>query len=223
MANLRIKTGSGADAYLAGSGAGTDADPFVPTNAITAADPLEVAGPLTDDELRAAAVAVTGPLTDTQLRAQLLGVYGPLTDSQLRATAVEVAGPLTKAQLDQSVVTVTGNLDLAQEVVEMLSYVVYWPETFEGDVEVIAAPGASLQIVVDEIFFQNEMDVPCNIVLSSGGSTYRRVRLVHDGDWMQWVFPAGKELRLPANSNLVINKAGLTQLGMILRTRFESV
>jgi hypothetical protein len=175
MANLRIKTGSGADAYLAGSGAGTDADPFVPTNVIVADAPLEV------------------------------------------------TGPLTKAQLDQSVVTVTGNLDLAPEVVPMFSYVSYSPQSFEGDLEIIAAPGAGLRIVVDEIFFQNEMGVPCNIVVKSGGSTYRRVRLVGDGDWMQWVFPTGKELRLPENSNLAINKAGLTQLGIILRTRLESV
>lgn len=50
--------------------------------------------PLTDDELRAAAVDVdTGlsqPLTDTQLRATAVPVSGPVTDTQLRASAVPV-------------------------------------------------------------------------------------------------------------------------------------
>ncbi len=67
---------------------------------------LPVTGPLTDTQLRAAAVpvsltsvpshAVTGPLTDAQLRASAVPISGTvstggLTDTQLRATAVPIS------------------------------------------------------------------------------------------------------------------------------------
>lgn len=60
---------------------------------------ITVDGPVTDAQLRAAAVPVSGPLTDTQLRAAAVPVSGPLTDTQLRATPVPVSGGLTDAQL----------------------------------------------------------------------------------------------------------------------------
>jgi hypothetical protein len=41
--------------------------------------------------------AVSGPLTDTQLRAAAVPVSGPLTDTQLRATAVPVSGTFWQA------------------------------------------------------------------------------------------------------------------------------
>lgn len=68
---------------------------------------VAVSGPLTDTQLRAAAVPVSGPLTDVQVRATPLpvsgtvgvsgtvAVTGPLTDTQLRATPVPV-GDLNK-------------------------------------------------------------------------------------------------------------------------------
>jgi len=61
--------------------------------------PVDVLGPLTDTELRAAAVPVLGPLTDTELRATSVPVLGPLTDTELRATSVPVIGPLTDTEL----------------------------------------------------------------------------------------------------------------------------
>lgn len=50
---------------------------------------------------------VSGPLTDTQLRAAAVPVSGPLTDSQLRATPVPVTGTLatTQGYADGSVYT----------------------------------------------------------------------------------------------------------------------
>lgn len=71
---------------------------------------LSVTGPLTDAQLRAAAVPVTGGLTDTQLRAAAVPVSGPLTDTQLRATAVPVSGPLTDTQLRASAVPVVSSV-----------------------------------------------------------------------------------------------------------------
>jgi len=209
MATLQVKDGSGTEKHLAGSGAGTENDPFVALHQVT--------GPLTNAELRAAAVEVE------VVNAGAIGVTGPLTNAELRAAAVEVEGPLTKAQLDQSVVTVTGELSYAPTVIEMLSGVSWLPHSFEGDLQVLAPPGATLQVVIDELFFQNEEDVPCVIVLKSGGSTYRRLRLVADGDFVHWLFPAGKELRLPANGDLTINRAGETQVGYMMRYRFETV
>lgn len=96
-----------------------------------AGNPLPVSGPLTDAQLRAAAVPVaiqaadlaaletiqvgnfpasqpvTGPLTDSQLRATAVPVSGPLTDTQLRASAVPVSGPLTDTQLRAAAVPVS--------------------------------------------------------------------------------------------------------------------
>ncbi len=75
-----------------------------------------VSGPLTDTELRAAAVPVSGPLTDTELRAASVPVSGPLTDTELRASAVPVdgsgvtqpvSGPLTDTELRASEVPVS--------------------------------------------------------------------------------------------------------------------
>lgn len=64
--------------------------------------PLPVAGPLTDTQLRAAAVPVTvGNFPSTQ------PVSGPLTNTQLRASAVPVSGPLTDAELRASAIPVT--------------------------------------------------------------------------------------------------------------------
>jgi hypothetical protein len=62
-----------------------------------------VAGPLTDAQLRAAAVPVSGtfwqatqpvsgPLTNAELRAADLPVSGPLTNAELRATPIPVSG-----------------------------------------------------------------------------------------------------------------------------------
>jgi hypothetical protein len=100
----RVKISHGAD------GSAVDA---------SSTNPLPVAGPLTDTQLRASAVPVLGtvtadtglaqPLTDAQLRASTVPISGtitantglvqPLTDAELRATAVTVTGPLTDAQL----------------------------------------------------------------------------------------------------------------------------
>jgi len=65
--------------------------------------PLPVFGPLTDAQLRAAAVPVSGPLTDAQLRALAVPVSGPLTDAQLRALAV-----LTDPRPATNTIVVTG-------------------------------------------------------------------------------------------------------------------
>jgi hypothetical protein len=75
---------------------------------VSAGNPLPVAGPLTDTQLRAAAVPVSGPLTDGQLRAAAIPVSGPLTDAQIRAAALPVSGPLTDAQLRAAAIPVSG-------------------------------------------------------------------------------------------------------------------
>jgi len=86
--------------------------------------PVAVTGPLTDAQLRAAAVSVSGPLTDAQLRAAAVvvdgsavvqPVSGPLTDAQLRAAAVPVGVdelPLPDgAATDETLVRAADSLD----------------------------------------------------------------------------------------------------------------
>lgn len=84
---------------------------------------VPVSGPITDGQLRATPVPVSGPLSDTQLRATpvpisdgggSLTVDGPLTDAQLRNTAVPVSGPLTDGQLRATPVPVSGPLSDTQ-------------------------------------------------------------------------------------------------------------
>lgn len=83
---LRIADGNGTD----------EADVVAGRLSVT----TQHAQPLTNAELRAAAVPVAGPLTDAQLRAAALPVAGPLTDAQLAARLpLPVTGPLTSAEL----------------------------------------------------------------------------------------------------------------------------
>jgi len=79
---------------------------------------VPVSGPLTDTQLRAAAVPVSGPLTDTQLRASAVPVSGPLTDTQLRAAAVPVVGSVpTRTPTTTSITsTTTSTLILAANI-----------------------------------------------------------------------------------------------------------
>jgi hypothetical protein len=91
---------------------------------------VPVSGPLTDAQLRAAAVPISaaalplpagaataarqdtldGHLTDGSQRVGgTVAVTGPLTDTQLRASAVPVSGPLTDTQLRASRVPVDGS------------------------------------------------------------------------------------------------------------------
>lgn len=58
-------------------------------------------------------LAVTGPLTDVQLRAAAVPVSGPLTDAQLRAAAVPVTGTFWQSiQPVSGTVGVSGNVDV---------------------------------------------------------------------------------------------------------------
>lgn len=130
----RVKIGIGTD------GSATDvssSNPMPVTGTVTANTGLSQ--PLTDAQLRAAAVPVsgtffqatqpvsiaasvpvTGPATDAQLRATPLPISGtvtantglsqPLTDAQLRASAVPVSGPLTDTQLRATAIQIQGTV-----------------------------------------------------------------------------------------------------------------
>lgn len=80
---------------------------------VDAAPSTAVTGPLTDTQLRAAAVPVSGPVTDAQLRAAAVPVSGPVTDAQLRAAAVPVSGPATDAQLRAVPLPVSGSVSVS--------------------------------------------------------------------------------------------------------------
>jgi hypothetical protein len=78
---------------------------FQATQPVSIASSVPVTGPLTDAQLRASTVPISGtvtantgltqPLTDTQLRAAAVPVSGPLTDAQLRATAIQIQGTVS--------------------------------------------------------------------------------------------------------------------------------
>lgn len=87
--------------------AGTTVSGTVAVSNLPATQP--VSGPLTDAQMRAAAVPVSGPATDAQMRASALAVSGPLTDAQVRATALPVSGPLTDAQARATPLEVTNH------------------------------------------------------------------------------------------------------------------
>jgi hypothetical protein len=93
------------------------------TPAVSISGTAAVSGPLTDTQLRAAAVPVSGPLTDTQLRATALPVTGtffqatqPISGSvSITGTPTvtisgtpTVSGPLTDTQLRATAVPVSG-------------------------------------------------------------------------------------------------------------------
>lgn len=64
----------------------------LPTGAATAANQVtEISGLSSIDGRLAGTLAVSGPLTDAQMRAAAVPVSGPLTDVQLRAAAVPVS------------------------------------------------------------------------------------------------------------------------------------
>lgn len=130
---------------------------------------LTVDGPLTDAQLRAAAVPVSdgggsltvdGPLTDAQLRAAAVPisdgggsvtvdgtfwqatqpVSGPLTDTQLRATAVPVSGPLTDAQLRATAVPVSIAATIGVDVTDEATREVGRNRIWDGTDEMTVLP-----------------------------------------------------------------------------------
>jgi hypothetical protein len=100
------------------------------TQPVSIAATVNVSGPLTDAQLRAAAVPVSGTFwqaTQPVSIASTVAVSGPLTDGQLRASAVPisgtvtanagsgtfaVSGPLTDAQLRAGAVPVSGTVTI---------------------------------------------------------------------------------------------------------------
>lgn len=117
--NIILNLGSGGDTTRAEDIAGVkipvvkihNGADGVDGGSVTAANPLSVSGPLTDAQLRAAAVPVS--LTSTTITGSV-AVTGPLTDAQLRATAVPISGTvavsnpgLTDVQLRASAVPVS--------------------------------------------------------------------------------------------------------------------
>ena len=132
----RVKIGVGTDGVAVDV---SSSNPMPVSGTVTANTGLSQ--PLTDAQLRAAAVPISGtvtantglsqPLTDAQLRAAAVPVSGPLTDAELRATAVPISGtvtantglsqPLTDAQLRASSVPVSGTFFQATQPVSAAS------------------------------------------------------------------------------------------------------
>ena len=233
MSNLQVKDAAGANKHLKASGAGTDADPYIPqhlesnsaailaalgapltvSGAVTVAAGVVTTGGLTDDELRASPVEVTGtvtangPLTDAQLRAGAVAVTGPLTDTQLRAAAVPVSGTVTANPAARTLTAAVGTAASA------------------GDNTVVAAPGAGLRVVLVEVQLQLEASTATVGLLKDGaaGATVLRWRGVNDGDGIVKQFPIDARLKLSTNTAAVLNLSGANQVGYTIYYYTEAV
>lgn len=222
MSNLQVKDAAGANKHLKSSGAGTDADPYIPqhlesnsaailtalggpltvSGAVTVAAGVVTTGGLTDDELRASPVEVsgtvaTGALTDAQLRASAVPVSGPLTDTQLRAAAVPVSGTVTANPTPRTVTVAAGTA------------------VSSGDNTLVAAPAAGQRIVLVSVQVQLEASTATVGLLKDGaaGGTLLRVRMAADGDGVLHQYAADARPRLTAATALVLNLSGANQCG----------
>lgn len=231
MSNLQVKDAAGANKHLKSSGAGTDADPYIPqhlesnsaailtalggpltvSGAVTVAAGVVTTGGLTDDELRASPVEVsgtvaTGALTDAQLRASAVPVSGPLTDTQLRAAAVPVSDGGGALTVDG---TVTANPTPRTVTVAAGTAV------SSGDNTLVAAPAAGQRIVLVSVQVQLEASTATVGLLKDGaaGGTLLRVRMAADGDGVLHQYAADARPRLTAATALVLNLSGANQCG----------
>ena len=135
-------------------------------------------------------------------------VTGPLTDDELRASAVTVA------------------LNHAVDVASLPA-----PETTtlngilstSGDNTLVVAPPSGEQIVLDELWLQLLAADATTVLVKHDTTTERRVYLAAEGDWVSWVFPMGKEIRLGDNEMLILNLSGNNQVSYLVRYRYEAV
>jgi hypothetical protein len=133
------------------------------------ANPVQVAGPLTDDELRADPVPVAGPLTDDELRADPVPVSGTVNVGNLPGTQ-PVSGPVTDAEMRAAPIQV----DL-QNVLQALLHqirLINRPLWMDQQSSGIWGGGALRVIIVDSVGNRGYIQVVSTVsVLSSVDKT----------------------------------------------------
>jgi hypothetical protein len=157
------------------------------TNA-SATNPLPVTGPLTDAELRATPVPVSGTVTATVTGAATSAKQDTLI-AAVDGLEAALAGTLTVAPSTRTLLTVTGT------------------RTTSGDgTAIIAAPGASLRVVIVNYEF-NPKEATTTILLKSGTTVKRTITLAQNSLYAN-DFPRGHELRMGVNEAVYVNLDG---------------
>ena len=82
-----------------------------------------------------------------------------------------------------------------------------------GQTQLVAQPGAGLQIVVSSFVIQNESAVATTMILQAGGANTWRALGQNQGDGLAGAFPVGREWALPANTALNLWLSGANSCG----------
>jgi len=82
-----------------------------------------------------------------------------------------------------------------------------------GQPELIAAPGAGVQIIVTAFVIQNESATATTMRLEAGAVAHFRVLAQNQGDGLSGTFEVGREWELPANTALNLWLSGANSCG----------
>ena len=86
---------------------------------------------------------------------------------------------------------------------------------------IVAAPGATLRVVVKELLIQNESAIPTTVLVKRGSTTTWRALLAANEAFVL-SFQVNEEWRLGANEALVLNLSGANLHGYSARYFTES-
>jgi hypothetical protein len=159
-----------------------------------------------------ASVAVTGPLTDTQLRAAALPVSalslplpeGAATETTLASVLSALTAPIQTAEQRVVWTNATGTIATS------------------GDNTLVVAPGAGQRLVLAQLHIQLEGVVSTTILIKHGATVVSRLVCDFKGDGLRDNYAAGRDVILPENTALVLNLSGSNSVGWGVRYRTEA-
>jgi hypothetical protein len=83
-----------------------------------------------------------------------------------------------------------------------------------GDNTIVAAPGSGIRVCLTNILFQQESTTPTVILLKDGSTVKKRFFGVLQGDGIPPItYPQGFELKLTANTALILNISSANTVG----------
>ena len=92
-----------------------------------------------------------------------------------------------------------------------------------GDNTIVAAPGAGLRIVITALRIQNNTDIATTVLIRDGATTLAGVVTTVAGTGIDDDFTYGNEIRLSANTALVMNLSAANQHSTSVRYYVETV
>lgn len=220
MANLPIKDGAGASVFRKARGTGTDPDPYISEMDIAAI------GQQADSEASSntgtfGLISLFKRLLNTTLSVgattllKAVDAVGGGTDAGVAALALrrDSLATLTPADGDYTrlLVNARGALHVSQESQALLD--VNGTTSSSGDNTIISAPGGGLRLVISTLIIQNESSTATTYIWKDGSTNRGRIRAQNQGDGVALVFPAGRGLRLTANTAFVLNLSGANATG----------